>query len=128
MNPESLINLQTQVRRNQQDIQDFVKDLNSWESSIGKKDEQLKNVDLNKDKVALLGYAIEVVLMGSFHRLQWKDYFTISIFSRIQYLQFATASTKRSWKKLRRKSIKLKKEGTRRSAVMTLERGTSTTL
>ena len=44
-----MFNFQQQVRQNQEDIQDFLRDLNTWEQKIKVKDQQLSQ---DKDKEA----------------------------------------------------------------------------
>ena len=48
MDPEKLIGIQHQMRENNQELQDFLKDLDSWEKDIKAKDETLKT---SKDEV-----------------------------------------------------------------------------
>ena len=44
MNSEDkFINIQCQMRENQRELQDYLKDLESWEEDIKKKDEALKH-------------------------------------------------------------------------------------
>ena len=42
MDPQRFVELQSQMKHNQADIQSFVKDLDSWESEIKQKDAKLK--------------------------------------------------------------------------------------
>ncbi|XP_072181776.1 RNA polymerase II-associated protein 3-like [Diadema setosum] len=45
MSADKFLQLQTDVRRNQQDLQSFLRDLNAWETNIKKKDQELKEND-----------------------------------------------------------------------------------
>ncbi|RDD43799.1 RNA polymerase II-associated protein 3 [Trichoplax sp. H2] len=49
--PGSMFSLQQQVRQNQEELQDFLRDLNSWEDKIKKKDQELSvNKEGSSDK------------------------------------------------------------------------------
>lgn len=58
MNPEKFAELQVQMKQNQQDYSDFLKDLDGWTSEMKNKDEQLKNqTPTASDKVLYLPYS-----------------------------------------------------------------------
>ena len=42
MDPNKMMEIQTQMKHNQADIQNFMKDLDGWENEIKAKDEELK--------------------------------------------------------------------------------------
>ena len=51
MNPEKFIGLQQQMKQNNADLGDFLKDLDSWSNDMKEKEQSLK--DLKPDKVCL---------------------------------------------------------------------------
>lgn len=42
MSADQFISLQHQIRQNQEDVSDFIRDLKSWESNIKQKDAKLR--------------------------------------------------------------------------------------
>lgn len=50
-----MLGLQHQIRENQTDLQDFLKDMNSWEKDIRTKDERLK-----KDKADIKNVCVSI--------------------------------------------------------------------
>ena len=53
MNEEKLLGLQMQVRQNQQEMLDYIKELDGWEKEIKRKDEQLKQCPVTADEVSM---------------------------------------------------------------------------
>lgn len=45
MSAEKFVQLQRDVKHNQEDLQDFLRDLNAWETNVKKKDQELKHGD-----------------------------------------------------------------------------------
>ena len=54
MDPEKLMQMQRQMKRNNEDIQDFLKDMDSWETDIKKKDEDLKKKRSGDTQVVII--------------------------------------------------------------------------
>ena len=52
MNPEHMAQLQRQMVQNQQELQDYLKDLDSWTGDIKQKDETLKKGEIDKKEVS----------------------------------------------------------------------------
>ena len=52
MNQDKLLELQMQVRRNQEEMGDYARDLECWEDEIREKDEKLKLSKLDKETVS----------------------------------------------------------------------------
>ena len=51
MDPEKLFEMQRQMRRNNEDLKDFLGDMDSWESEIKQKDTALKDAKSSDKKV-----------------------------------------------------------------------------
>lgn len=52
--PNKAIELQLQIRQNAEELQDFVKDLESWEKDIKEKDHDLRHQSGTAEKVRLV--------------------------------------------------------------------------
>lgn len=50
---DKMLNLQYQMKQNNQDLQNFLKDLDNWETEIKKKDETLKQKKTSDQEVKL---------------------------------------------------------------------------
>ena len=50
MDPEKLFEMQRQMRRNNEDLKDFLSDMDSWESDMKSRDKQLKEAAASPDK------------------------------------------------------------------------------
>ena len=50
MSQEKFLELQTQMRQNQSELQEFLKDLNSWTDDVKVKDERLRKQTSDFDK------------------------------------------------------------------------------
>lgn len=51
MSENKAIELQLRMRQNAEDLHNFMKDLNSWETDIKKKDEQLRSGSVGDSQV-----------------------------------------------------------------------------
>jgi len=51
MDPNKLVDMQIQMRRNQEDLADYLRDMESWENDIKVKEEQLASEPIVKDPV-----------------------------------------------------------------------------
>lgn len=70
MSENKAIELQLQMRQNAEDLHNFMKDLDSWETDIKKKDEQLRSGSVVESQVCntwkcvcfMFSYRVEIVL------------------------------------------------------------------
>ncbi|XP_013380007.1 RNA polymerase II-associated protein 3 [Lingula anatina] len=60
MNEDKMIKLQQQMRENQLEFSDFLKDLDTWEADIKKKEEQLKSAPVEEQKLPPVRNSLEV--------------------------------------------------------------------
>jgi len=63
MSEDKMLELQMQVRRNQQDMLDYVRELDGWEEEMKRKEEQLKQQPIPKNEVNLNSLGIRLSLI-----------------------------------------------------------------
>jgi len=66
MNEEKLFGLQMQVRQNQQELMDYVKELDGWGEDMKQKEEQLKRETQSSSEVSLTLVSLYVWLVSIF--------------------------------------------------------------
>ena len=70
MSDKKFFELQQQVRRDNDDLQDFLRDLNNWEKDIKKKDDELRHKDAGtEDQVSKLIAQVAVHLFSHAYQL-----------------------------------------------------------